>query len=1721
MVRRFSILVIILILGLIPVAINAGSGFQGGSGSVSNPYQIINAQQLYNMRTNLSANYILMANIDLSSYSNWEPIGNFNTRFNGSLNGNGYKISNLTINRPSGDYQALFGAMDPAGILKNLKLEAVNIAGGSRVGGLVGYDKGTIQDSYVVGSISGSSFVGGMVGEKSDGKINNSYTNVTIKATSDRVGGLIGSMNVGTIYRSYSLGSVTGNGIKYGGLVGHCNMVIIEECFASVNVTTSKSRVGGLIGHTEQCTIIKKSFATGNVTSTNTVANMDYEFYTGGLVGRSEGKIENCYATGAIKGHCRVGGLVGQSGNSITNSYAVGSIQALNNKELGGLIGSIFFGTAVTTGSYYDSGMSHDTGKGTAKTTAELKKLDTYVGWDFNNTWAIDSSKNNGFPYLKFATEFVGQGNGTISYEIATPEQLNAIRNNPYAHYKLVADIDLSTFGNWKSIEQFYGSLDGNGYKIKNLMNISGNSVGFIGSLQSTGRLDNIVLENINIVGGNQIGALVGYNSGFIMNCHVTGKVSGDTFVGGLIGENHKGIIYKCDTNIVVTATSDRVGGLIGSINEGTISQSYALGSVSGTGIRYGGLAGHCNRGIIDSCFASVNVTTSKNPVGGLVGQTEIGTVVRNSFATGNVTSTSRSTDADKYYSGGLIGKNKGQVWNCYATGAVTGNSCVGGLVGQSENIITNSYAIGPVTAVDKTESGGLIGKIIPATAGIKNSYYNIETSNMADNVGKGTPKTNSQMKNSSTYTGWDFNEVWTLDPSRNWGFPYLKFATLHVNAVNDGKESQISNVEQFGAIKNNRNAHYKLVADIDLSTYGNWEPLPNFFGSLDGNGYKIKNLKIEKSSTDNLGFISTLTNTGVLKNIILENVNVLGNNNVGALVGYNNGTIENSSVTGSVNGNSYVGGLIGLNNAGQIQYCHTDVTVTATGDRAGGLIGSINAGTIYRSYASGSVSGEGIRYGGLAGHCNVVTIEECYASANVTTSKNPVGGLVGHTESGTIIKNSFATGNVTSTNNGIDNKFYTGGLVGRSFGKIVNCYATGSVSGYSRVGGLVGQSENTITNCYAVGSIQAHNNDELGGLIGSIQPRTVETNNSYYDSGMANDVGKGIPKTTAELKNINTYVGWDFKEIWMLDSSKNNGFPFLKFSYSFVGQGNGGNSYEIATAQQLNAIRNNRNAHYKLVADIDLSTFGNWEPIDRLFGSLDGNGYKIKNVTINSTKDVVGFVSSLELSGVLKKITLENVTIAGESRVGALVGYNNGTVEDNGVTGKVSGVSYIGGLIGENNKGSINRCYTNVTVVATGDRVGGLIGSINEGKVSHSYALGSVSGNGIRYGGLSGHCNAAIIDACFASVKVTTRKNPVGGLVGQTELGAVVRNSFATGNVISTSYSTDIDKYYTGGLIGKNKGQVWNCYATGAVTGNSYVGGLVGQSENTITNCYAIGRVTAVDKTESGGLIGKVLPATVGIGSSYYNVETSNMVDNVGKGTPKTTAELKNSNTYVGWDFDNVWILDASKNMGYPYLRNIFSSAQDLIIKNPAPDTCLSEDTTWSGRIEIFGNLVVPVGVKLTIKPGTLIRVRDECTFLIQGTIVASDPNKGIVFDNISGNWSGLIFTASGAGTFDGVTISRAIRGVACAESGTVNLLNTTFSYNQNGLHCYSGVVNVTNCSFLDNELYGIKEDNVGNPVVKNSIFQGNGMNYYDSDLLDITVEQLNKAPNQGNEFR
>lgn len=232
-----------------------------GSYTVTSADGLMNIAKLVNGgKTDI--NITLTADIDLTG-KNWTPIGtSFSNKYTGTFDGGGHTIKGLTVTT-NDQFVGLFGSIGYAGTVKNVMMEDVQITSNPSsgfAGGVAGYSDGTIENCSVSGSVSGTVYVGGVVGAQWEGSITGCSSSATVKGMV-YVGGVVGQPNGNTITLTacYATGNVIieiapKKNIAGGGLVG-MNAGSILACYATGNVTSTGSstgqvHIGGLLGDT-------------------------------------------------------------------------------------------------------------------------------------------------------------------------------------------------------------------------------------------------------------------------------------------------------------------------------------------------------------------------------------------------------------------------------------------------------------------------------------------------------------------------------------------------------------------------------------------------------------------------------------------------------------------------------------------------------------------------------------------------------------------------------------------------------------------------------------------------------------------------------------------------------------------------------------------------------------------------------------------------------------------------------------------------------------------------------------------------------------------------------------------------------------------------------------------------------------------------------------------------------------------------------------------------------------------------------------------------------------------------------------------------------------------------------------------------------------------------------------------------------------------------------
>ncbi len=403
---------------------------------------------------------------------------------------------------------------------------------------------------------------------------------------------------------------------------------------------------------------------------------------------------------------------------------------------------------------------------------------------------------------------------------ISTPQQLNAIRNNPTGKYYLARNIvfqkaDFAPGGafynngaGWVPIPNFKGVLNGNHYAIVNLqVNATGRAGLFANLLDAT--VSNLEMKNCTIRGSGDTGAIAGLvdndyanQRNLIYNCKATGGTVSGTNTGGIAGNVEGSAVSLCQNSASVTGTN-QVGGIAGrsfstpiwfAKNSGTITgkNAYAVGGITGAS----GLGAHIlscsNEGAVKGIYDSNSgASYGSFYLGGIVG--DMGAAeMRYCANKGNVSVQSTNTNKSfVYVAGGIAGRfsNNNQASNCHSMGSIqqtctTGETLMGGLVGV---IWSNQEAGSRVQLLACYSTGNLksnltnvrLGGVLGGTTGrggnvvtlVKDCYYINSAYSAAGKMNVGRLEnvlalSATQFKSKASFVGFDFSRVWTMGAS-------------------------------------------------------------------------------------------------------------------------------------------------------------------------------------------------------------------------------------------------------------------------------------------------------------------------------------------------------------------------------------------------------------------------------------------------------------------------------------------------------------------------------------------------------------------------------------------------------------------------------------------------------------------------------------------------------------------------------------------------------------------------------------------------------------------------------------------------------------------------------------------------------------------------------------------------------------------------------------------
>ena len=346
-----------------------------------------------------------------------------------------------------------------------------------------------------------------------------------------------------------------------------------------------------------------------------------------------------------------------------------------------------------------------------------------------------------------------------------------------------------------------------------------------------------------------------------------------------------------------------------------------------------------------------------------------------------------------------------------------------------------------------------------------------------------------------------------------------------------------------------------------------------------------------------------------------------------------------------------------------------------------------------------------------------------------------------------------------------------------------------------------------------------------------------------------------------------------------------------------FINEVNNGNSFE--------------NQYVYLLNDLDfqnegIDIAGNFidESNNKPFsGVFEGNNKKINNLNINKNQDFVALFAYNK--GTIRDIVLESGNITGQARVAGIVSVSDGLIENchnKGTNINITGTTVGGGGIVSRCNGNIKYCSNSQNINSNTSYVAGITGALNYGTMSNCYNIGTITGT-----------------------------NTIGGLVAGSHSGQII-NCYNLGNITGTNKNS-ANGTYVGGISGNSgiNSKIINCYNSGKIR-SEYIncGGIAGQLLNSseIINCYNIG-IIENQGTALGNIAGSVYSESK-ISNSYFSKEICNF-EGIGVSNDTTSIEVFNktisymkSNDFLN-DLnkdDNIFTIDSNLNDGYPILK-------------------------------------------------------------------------------------------------------------------------------------------------------------------------------------------------------
>lgn len=1554
-----------------------------GNGTQTDPYLIKTAKDLNDLSVLVSSGnhfqgkyFVLSNDLDLTSVSSsYNPIGTSDHPFEGTFDGKGYSIKNLTFDGMGFAHVGIFGAIGASGQVKDIKFRGIHITNqGAYTGIVAGVNSGKIENCAVASSsvVSRGKMAGGIAGYMDSATASISHCEFSGSIRSMGSGGGIVGQATGIITDCISKANIIHNGYlsaearDIAGIVGVLSKGSVLRCSASGTISDSfgMAHTAGLVSRLIDSEVAQ-SFSVAAVIGKHNAASEEDNF-TGGLIAYARNsKVNDCFSAGTVRKNENsefVGGLVGFLGVSynystetgasmknltvFTNCYSSSQILSTSSNSKKGLYGSTYTSQSWTGESpedacfkncYFDKQISFYPDEKYGRLTKFFTSGSLPEGFS-SEIWTSQSGK---YPVLTFAKASFASQLASVALDLDD--------NNSASKVKKEFGFSTSSDITWKVVDGSTQTEDGKALKIINnkfcVKDIY--AVASVCALSSDGWGAKIL--NLSVVPDIYEGEGT-QESPYILRT-IDDWVNLNYAVAN-VGQQHNGDFFALGSDIDFNFTERFCGLGFGKAKGASFGGNFdgngfsihklkidavavdAQGkAISSSSIPYTGLFGILNEnGQIKNLNISSDCRLNHFTYGGSIAGVNLGIIE-------NCRNYADNTSVGNYL-GGIAGLNGATIRDCYNSGTITqGAAYAGGIAGfvNPEASISRSQNDGKiigtvVNPANEQSERSAFGGIAGSTCGLIEYCVNHGTINSSTAVGGIAGSANNQFKNARVVNCLNIGTQETVNSTTERGaivglslYSSVQSGNVYDASINvNGSTNNSGEMSDFG-LSTDRLTDGKPINSLPT----------DIFDYKEGVYPTLKKFANEKAASAlrsiYIRFADNQLRTNIRSNVELSKV---------PGISYTLATNQDFRITGTqltvtppqqmkVLTDTLTASLDGF---GKVYYLGSVPTIL-DGNGTPDSPYLIRTSDDWNKLAAFMEESEWEFPNNNFRIENDIDFKGDSIKAIAVNGVKFMGYLDGNQRT---IKN-YVYENINKDNKSIVGpNLYPGvniGLIG-SLGAgatVSNLTLDGEFKAYGNVGGLVGQNFGILENITMLGKTSSLKANNVAGLVYLALPGSRIRNcvnkgevssAKSYASGIAHQVNQdAIVAGCANLGKLKATSSGLGGIAYICDGSISDSYNSGTFTSAT------GNVAGIVLTLGANGILK---GCYNS-SDIDMNTTGS--TIAGIFNVSSGS----------KTHPAVGYVEDCYNTGNLKgKTKIHGLfgNVASGLRISNC--YNTGDIEATASRGLATGLT---GRVEESIDEAhtiIEDCYNSGNVTGHAAKCAGLV---NEARpysfIRNCYNLGDVVATGhtdLALGGIAGRVQGGNIENCFNIGNITSSGNAVGGIAGYVattgtdEKYGTVINCYNVGNITSTY--TGIQKQgNAGGILGYiSSGRVImkDCINMGTVTAPKLVGGLAGgilDPISEVVRCFNSGKVictgddpkswsgTVVRKSINGNYNGESIAFDAFSSDVYYDCTV-----NPGEGNYPFTDSQKTSEELAAMDFGENFV--KHELGGYPALK-------------------------------------------------------------------------------------------------------------------------------------------------------------------------------------------------------